>query len=94
MRKNLLICYDTPSTKRRNKIAALLDGYGYRVNYSVFEVSANDTKLKKLETELAKLMNQKEDSLRIYHICENCLMKSKVLCDEIEPFIPRDAIFL
>ena len=94
MRRNLLICYDTPSTKRRNKIASLLEGYGVRVNYSVFEVSANDTKLKILETELIKLLKPKEDNLRIYHICEACLLKSKTLCDGKEPFLLSDTMFL
>jgi len=94
MLRNILVCYDTPSTKRRNKIADLLKGYGSRVNFSVFELLINDTKLKKLELELSSLLDTKHDSLRIYHICENCLLKSKVLCDEKEPFFPAETIVM
>ena len=70
----------------------MLEGYGVRVNYSVFELIINDTKLKKLQTELQKILKSKEDSLRIYHICENCLYKSKSLCDDKEPFLPLETL--
>lgn len=94
MKRNILVCYDTPSTKRRNKIIALIEKYGARVNYSVFELSINDTKLKALENELLKIIKPKEDSLRIYHICENCLHKSKTLVDDKEPFLPVEALII
>ena len=34
---NYLITYDIEDDKRRKKISDLLEGYGVRVNYSVFE---------------------------------------------------------
>ncbi|MGD9596231.1 CRISPR-associated endonuclease Cas2 [Wolinella succinogenes] len=94
MKRNILVCYDTPSTKRRTKISDLLSKYGTRVNYSVFELLINDTKLKSLEAKLLSLLKPKEDSLRIYHICENCLYKSKSLCDDKQPFLPSESLIL
>ncbi|MFW6359187.1 MAG: CRISPR-associated endonuclease Cas2, partial [Chroococcales cyanobacterium] len=32
-----LVTYDIPCDKRRKKVADLLEGYGQRVQYSVFE---------------------------------------------------------
>jgi CRISPR-associated protein Cas2 len=94
MKHNILLCYDTPSTKRRNKIITLIEKHGSRVNYSVFELIINDTKLKALENELSKIIKPKEDSLRIYHICENCLHKSKTLTSDKEPFLPIEALII
>lgn len=39
---NLIICYDVCKTKRRNKLAALLESYGLRANYSVFELDVSE----------------------------------------------------
>ena len=33
----VVVAYDIAYNKRRNKIAKCLEGYGIRVNYSVFE---------------------------------------------------------
>ncbi len=57
-------------------------------------ITISDTKLRTLENKLQKLLKPKEDSLRIYHICENCLFKSKVLCDENPPFLPKESLIL
>ena len=32
-----VVTYDIPSNKRRKKVSDLLEGYGRRVQYSVFE---------------------------------------------------------
>lgn len=36
-----VICYDIPDDKRRKKISDLLEVYGSRVQYSVFECVLN-----------------------------------------------------
>ena len=73
-----VITYDISNDKRRKKLSDLLEGYGYRVNYSVFECELNQTKFDKLlyEIELQKLVDKKYDSLRFYYMCKNCISKS------------------
>jgi len=65
-----------------------LDGYGRRVNYSVYECSLTQRELDKLlyEIELKKLLNTKYDSLRFYYIHKNALSKSFELANREEPF--------
>ena len=83
-----IVTYDISNDKRRTKLADLLEGYGVRVNYSVFEIALNETKRNKLlyEIELKKLINKKYDSLRFYHLCENCLSKSFEIANREDPF--------
>jgi len=83
-----LVAYDIANDKRRKKIAELLETYGVRVNYSVFEIELNETKRSKLlyEIELQNLLNKKYDSLRFYHICQNCETKSFELTNRGDPF--------
>lgn len=73
-----LIAYDIQKNKLRKKLSTLLEKYGSRVNFSVFECTLNKTKLKQLTHEIKeqKLYDEKFDSIRFYHICENCVPKS------------------
>jgi len=87
-----VVTYDITNDKRRTKLSDLLGTYGDRVNYSVFEIELNATKKEKLlyEIELKNLINKKYDSLRFYHLCENCIAKSFDLGNREEPFEPID----
>ena len=93
---NYVIAYDISNNKRRKKLSDLLETYGTRVNYSVFEVELNDTKYKKLlkEIEEKKLIHKKYDSLRIYHICQNCLPKCIEVSNMPPPFCSKRDVFL
>jgi CRISPR-associated protein Cas2 len=79
---NYAVTYDIPNDKRRKKVSDLLEGYGYRVNFSVFEIIVNQTKLNRLKKELQKVIDRKVDSVRFYHLCKNCIPKSFELCDK------------
>ena len=85
-----LVTYDISNDKRRTKLSAVLDAYGVRVNYSVYEIEVNQTKFDKLlhEIELKKLIFKKYDSLRFYHLCENCIPKSFEVANREDPFEP------
>ena len=85
---NYLISYDISNDKRRKKLSDLLDKYGQRVNYSVYECVLTQTKLDRLlyEIELQKLIDKKYDSLRFYHICKNCTPKCFEVANREEPF--------
>jgi len=39
-----VVAYDITNDKRRKKLSDLLETYGVRVNYSVFEIELNETK--------------------------------------------------
>jgi len=87
-----VVTYDISNDKRRTKLSDLLDTYGNRVNYSVFEIELSEAKREALlhEIELRKLLNKKYDSLRFYHLCENCVPKSFDVANREDPFEPID----
>jgi CRISPR-associated protein Cas2 len=89
---NYVVAYDIANDKRRKKVSEHLDKYGMRVNYSVYEIKLNKTKLKTLlgELEAKKLINKEYDSIRFYHICENCLPKSFELSIKPDPFQEKE----
>ncbi len=74
-----LVTYDTPNDKRRTRIANLLQGYGQRVQFSVFEVWLDDRNKRKLLRELEKVISSQEDSVRLYWLCAACQKRVTVL---------------
>ncbi|AGY60305.1 CRISPR-associated endonuclease Cas2 [Gloeobacter kilaueensis] len=74
-----VVAYDIPVTKRRNKIAKLLEGYGKRVQYSVFECDLEESQFSELRNRLLKLLKLPDDSLRYYPIAANMTRKIVIL---------------
>lgn len=74
-----LVSYDIPDTPRRTKIAKILDDFGDRVQYSVFECLIDKTLLNKMVSRLQGVVNEAEDSIRIYALCGNCESIIKII---------------
>lgn len=68
----VIISYDIESDRTRTRLAKKLKNFGPRVQKSVFEADISEEEL----TELNKLLEQvkmgKEDSIRLYQLCQAC----------------------
>ena len=73
------ICYDISDDRRRTKISKILKDYGERVQYSVFEANLEPDQLERLMKRAAKVLNEDEDSLRLYPLCAVCQGKVEIL---------------
>ena len=51
-----LVCYDITSDRVRNQIVKTLEGYGRRVQYSVFECDLDEKRYKELYGKLLRIM--------------------------------------
>jgi CRISPR-associated protein Cas2 len=71
----ILLAYDISLTKSRTKVATLLEGYGYRVNFSVFELDIKKHKLNELLQSIQELCD-KGDSIRVYAFNTDTIEKS------------------
>ena len=74
-----LAAYDISSNKRRAKIAKVMESMGARVQGSVFEIWLNKAELETLMKRVKRVLNEQEDSVRIYSVCQNCQAKLKIL---------------
>jgi len=63
----LIVSYDIPSNRRRYKVMKALEGFGTRVQYSVFECSLKPRQVIDLRKRITKLIAP-EDSIRLYFI--------------------------
>jgi CRISPR-associated protein Cas2 len=62
-----VIAYDCPSNKRRRKLAKVLEGYGERLQWSVFECRLQPHQLRRLRQLLACIATA-DDSVRIWPV--------------------------
>lgn len=67
-----VVSYDIVSDKRRRRVSKLLEGYGERQQYSVFECDVSEKRLAELKRKLGLLIDPQEDSVRIYRMCAMC----------------------
>ncbi|MEW6141528.1 MAG: CRISPR-associated endonuclease Cas2 [Chloroflexota bacterium] len=71
----IVVTYDIPGDHRRNRVAKALEGFGYRVQFSVFECEVDEAQFRKMREKVAGRINPEEDSVRYYLICQSCLAK-------------------
>ncbi|HAX87290.1 MAG TPA: CRISPR-associated endonuclease Cas2 [Cyanobacteria bacterium UBA11370] len=71
----------------------MLEGYGMRVQKSVFEVVLDDQQYEHLQKKLLKYLNKKEDQLRFYPL--GVRYRKKVVVMGVQPdFAVDDAAFI
>jgi len=61
-----IVSYDIPSDKRRRRVGQILEGYGRRAQYSVFECEITEEQRERLEKALQQVIDEHEDDIRFY----------------------------
>ena len=67
----IILTYDinlSDGGKRLQKVAKICEGYGIRVQNSVFELTINSAELIKLKAKIESIIDRKTDSVRLYTI--------------------------
>jgi CRISPR-associated protein Cas2 len=72
----VLIVYDIPDNKRRTKLAKFLEGYGRRVQKSVFECFISLDEMGKLYEKVKIKVKSDEDNVRFYWIPRNAVART------------------
>ena len=74
----LVVCYDIPDDKKRTRLGKALEGFGYRVQKSVFECELTPPLYEKMKQRISKMIDPQEDSVRYYFLCQACLSKISI----------------
>lgn len=70
-----VICYDITEPKRWKKVYKRLQGYGRRLQFSIFRCRLTKIEVEKLRWELEKDLST-DDKLLILNVCERCENKT------------------
>lgn len=74
-----VIAYDIPDDRRRTKVHQILVGFGKWTQYSLFECFLSKRELVLLQAKLAEHLMAREDSVRFYPLCANCVEKVETI---------------
>ncbi len=83
-----VIAYDIPDDKRRTKVHKILLGYGKWTQYSLFECFLTRKQFILLHSKLKEYLIPKQDSVRFYPLCANCVSKVETVGGPL----PADAV--
>jgi len=89
----ILVSYDIPDDRRRTRLAKVLEDYGERVQYSVFECDLTQKQLQQLLGEIKRVMSAEQDSVRVYRLCQECVAQIQAL-GRAEPPAGEVLVFL
>jgi CRISPR-associated protein Cas2 len=68
-----LVCYDVRDDKRLRKVAKHLEGYGSRLQYSVFRCWLSPRQMERLRFELTQDFVTTDDDVMFIPICARCV---------------------
>lgn len=86
----LVVSYDVVSDSRRRKVMKTMEGFGQRVQYSVFECLLTPAQVLEMQRKLKKLVSE-EDSVRFYSISADDVKRIGVLGSGD---VTRDRVFI
>jgi CRISPR-associated protein Cas2 len=71
-----LVCFDIVEDRARRRTAKVLEGYGVRVQKSVFECAGmTEEQFLKLKERIEECIDATWDSVRYYALCRGCFKR-------------------
>jgi CRISPR-associated protein Cas2 len=74
-----VVSYDIVDDSRRRKVVKVLEGYGIRGQYSVFECDMSDREQMTLQAKLREVIDLDEDDVRFYPLNQTDIKRAKTL---------------
>lgn len=79
-----VIAYDIADDGRRQRVARFLEGWGRRIQKSVFECDLSGEELQQVYDRLACLLVLAEDRCHLYRLCGECAPRRLALGRDLE----------
>ena len=87
-----VITYDIKDDRTRTRLAKTLEGFGYRVQYSVFEAILTPSQYRDMKQSVSALIDPKEDSVIYYNLCRSCRRHIEIIPSRQATSKPRTII--
>jgi len=69
----LVLAYDIPDDKRRDRLRKTLLRFGTPVQYSVFEFDLAPRQVERMRKAVLEVISLPEDNVRYYQLCRSCV---------------------
>lgn len=84
----VMLAYDTPSDRRRRRLAKLIVGHVPRVQQSVYQGDLSPLELRLLRKAIEAIVNREQDRLLITPLCVRCSEMQECICRVAPPGAP------
>ena len=74
-----IVAYDIKRDRIRRKVSKILEDYGTRVQFSIFECDITQKEAEQIISRFHGLIDVETDSVIIYFYCANCKQKEVVI---------------
>lgn len=88
----LVLVYDIPDDKRRDRLRKTLLGFGTPVQYSVFECDLTPRQVQRMRKAVLEVIELPEDNVRYYQLCRGCLVNVEVFGGQ--PVTRRNPVYV
>ncbi|AFZ11551.1 CRISPR-associated protein, Cas2 family [Crinalium epipsammum PCC 9333] len=78
----VVVVYDIPDDKRRVKLSNFLEGYGNRIQWSVFECFISLNEMRELYQKVKKQVKPAEDNVRFYWMSDEAVSMTLTIGSE------------
>ena len=74
-RQFVVVAYDIPDDRRRQRLHDALLNYGSAVQYSVFECLVDHKELARMKAQVKRIIKPRLDHVRYYFLCAACVKR-------------------
>ena len=74
----LVLAYDIPDDKRRDRLRKTLLRFGTPVQYSVFECDLTPRQVQRMRRAILEVIELPDDNVRYYQLCRGCVSSVEV----------------
>lgn len=78
MALTVIVAYDVGNNRRRTRLANYLQGWGYRMQESVFQLRLSNEELSEVCARINKLISETDDVVHVYPLCAACCGHAEV----------------
>jgi CRISPR-associated protein Cas2 len=68
----VVVAYDIPDDRRRERLHKVLLSYGTPVQYSLFECLLEEKELARMKRAVRRVIKPRLDNVRYYYLCATC----------------------
>ena len=91
-RLRYLVSYDITNPRRLRRVARTLEGFGTRLQYSVFECSLDNLRLAELKSQLQPIVNHSEDQVLFVSLGPSSGNPTLVITTMGKPYVVRTRV--
>ena len=68
----VLVAYDIADNRRLQRVAKIMEDYGDRVQYSVFEMEVDRSTFRQMRQRTEDELEENEDGVKYFFLCDRC----------------------